>query len=25
LQRAALDYLATHEMHRWMIASLGGR
>ena len=25
LQRAALDFLATHAMHRWMIAALGGR
>jgi hypothetical protein len=25
LQHAALDYLATHEMHRWMITALSGR
>jgi hypothetical protein len=25
LQRAALDFLATHEMHRWMMAALEGR
>ena len=25
LQREALAYLATHEMHRWMMAALGGR
>ncbi len=25
MQRMALDYLATHEMHRWMMAALGGR
>jgi hypothetical protein len=24
LQRAALDFLTTHEMHRWMTAALGG-
>ena len=24
LQRAALEFLATHEMHRWMTAALGG-
>src|SRR5712692_9112099 len=24
LQRAALDFLATHAMHRWMMAALGG-
>jgi hypothetical protein len=25
VQRAALDYLATREMHHWMLASFGGR
>lgn len=25
LQRAALNYLASGEMHRWLMASLGGR
>lgn len=25
LERVALDYLASREMHRWMLASLGGR
>jgi hypothetical protein len=25
LQREALEYLASGEMHRWMLASLGGR
>jgi hypothetical protein len=25
LQRAALDFLTTHEMHRWMLAALSGR
>jgi len=25
LERAALDYLASGEMHRWMMAALGGR
>jgi hypothetical protein len=24
LQRAALEFLASHEMHHWMMASLGG-
>jgi hypothetical protein len=24
LQRAALAFLASHEMHHWMMASLGG-
>jgi hypothetical protein len=25
LKRAAMDYLASHEIHHWMMASLGGR
>jgi hypothetical protein len=25
LERAALDYLSSREMHRWMVAALGGR
>jgi hypothetical protein len=25
LQREVLEYLASGEMHRWMLASLGGR
>jgi len=25
LQRAALDFLASHEMHHWMMAALGGQ
>ena len=24
LQRAALDFLGTHEIHHWMMAALGG-
>src|SRR6266700_4543977 len=25
MQRAALDFLASHEMHHWMMAALGGQ